>query len=46
MAEISLPCRFGRTEFGRWIMDEGVGSDLMLIKSQALDLDLTTPVAY
>jgi hypothetical protein len=34
------------TKFGRWIVDEGVGSDLARIKSGALDLDPTIPGTY
>jgi hypothetical protein len=34
------------TKFGRWIVDEGVESDLARIKSGALDLDLMIPGTY
>ena len=34
------------TKVGRWIVDEGVGSDLARIKSRALDLDPTIPGTY
>jgi hypothetical protein len=33
-------------KFDRWLVDEGVGSDLVRIKSGALDLDPTIPSTY